>query len=152
SWIPRQRPGGRCRRPVGEEVGMTTTPRDDTTDRPARRFRRAVTRPLRTFRRTADDHHAGQAAPPVIPADIRAQVLRDYHATNLAHARHAAEELVRAGCNTGTVPYGYRPRPVRIAPTGGRPRWRHRLVIEPVEAATVKMIFTWRGQDRLPVA
>jgi Recombinase len=59
--------------------------------------------------------------------------------------------MVRAGFNTGAVPYGYRARRVRVAPTGRRPRWRTRLVIEPIEAATVKMIFTWRGEEDLTV-
>jgi hypothetical protein len=81
---------------------------------------------------------------------VQQVVLRDYHATNLATARTASEELVRAGFNTGDVPYGYRARRVQVTPTGRRARWRTRLVIEPVEASTVRMIFMWRGEDRLP--
>ncbi|MBV9844316.1 MAG: recombinase family protein [Kutzneria sp.] len=80
---------------------------------------------------------------------VRQHVLRDYHATNLAAARTVSEELVRAGFNTGDVPYGYRARRVRVTPAGRRPRWRTRLLIEPVEASTVRMIFLWRGEDRL---
>jgi len=80
---------------------------------------------------------------------VRQHVLRDYHATNLAAARTVSEELVRAGLNTGDVPYGYRARRVRVTPAGRRPRWRTRLLIEPVEASTVRMIFVWRGEDRL---
>jgi hypothetical protein len=83
---------------------------------------------------------------------VRHRVLRDYHADSVAEARRASEALVRAGFNTGTVPYGYRARRVRIAPAGRRARWRTRLVIEPVEAAAVKMIFTWRGEDGLSLA
>ncbi|MBE1468196.1 hypothetical protein [Kibdelosporangium phytohabitans] len=80
---------------------------------------------------------------------VRQHVLRDYHAANLAAARTASEELVRAGFNTGDVPYGYRAQRIRITPAGRRPRWRTRLLIEPVEASTVRMIFLWRGEDRL---
>jgi hypothetical protein len=80
---------------------------------------------------------------------VRKLVLGDYHATNLATARTVSEELVRAGFNTGDVPYGYRARRVRVTPTGRRPRWRTRLVIEPVEASTVRMIFVWRVEQRL---
>jgi hypothetical protein len=80
---------------------------------------------------------------------IRQHVLRDYHAANLATARTVSEELVRAGFNTGDVPYGYRARRVRVTPTDRPARWRTRLVIEPVEASTVRMIFVWRGEDRL---
>lgn len=86
-----------------------------------------------------------------VPWPVRQRVLREYHAANLAHARRASEQMVRAGFNTGTVPYGYRAQRIRVAPAGGQPRWRTRLVIEPVEAATVKMIFTWRGDDGLSV-
>jgi len=80
---------------------------------------------------------------------VRQHVLRDYHATNVAAARTVSEELVRAGFNTGDVPYGYRAQRVRVTPEGRRPRWRTRLLIEPVEASTVRMIFLWRGEDRL---
>ncbi|PXY18311.1 recombinase [Prauserella flavalba] len=87
-----------------------------------------------------------------VSAFVREVVLRDYHAATTAKARRAAEQLVLAGFNTGVVPYGYRPQRVRVTPAGRRPRWRTRLVIEPVEASTVRMIFLWRGQDRLPIA
>lgn len=87
-----------------------------------------------------------------VPGSVRDHVLRDYHAANLAHARTVAEQMVRAGFNVGTVPYGYRAQRVRVASTGQRSRWRTRLVLEPVEAATVKMIFTWRGVDGLTIA
>ena len=60
-----------------------------------------------------------------------------------------AAAWVRAGWNTGGVPYGYRARHVLVTPTHGRPRWRSHLVIEPVEAATVALIFTWRAVDHL---
>jgi len=80
---------------------------------------------------------------------VRQRVLRDYHAINLATARTGSEELVRAGFNTGDVPYGYRARRIRVTPAGRRSRWRTRLLIEPVEASTVRMIFAWRGEDRL---
>ncbi|SDN28065.1 Recombinase [Lentzea albidocapillata subsp. violacea] len=83
---------------------------------------------------------------------VRQRVLHDYHASNLATARAGSEELVRAGFNTGDVPYGYRARRVRVTPTGRRPRWRTRLLIEPVEASAVRMIFVWRGEDRLSVS
>ncbi|KAA2262869.1 recombinase [Solihabitans fulvus] len=80
---------------------------------------------------------------------MRQRVLREYHAANLTTARRASEDLVRAGFNTGAVPYGYRPHRVRVSPQGRRARWRTRLMVEPVEAATVRMIFMWRGVDRL---
>lgn len=69
-----------------------------------------------------------------MPWSVRQRVLREYHAGNLAQARRTSEEMVRAGFNTGAVPYGYRTQRVRVAPAGRRPRWRTRLVIEPVEA------------------
>jgi len=84
-----------------------------------------------------------------VPQPVRQSVLGQYHAITLAHARHAAEELVRDGFNTGDVPYGYRARRVRVTPPNRRPRWRTRLTIEPVEASTVRMIFIWRGTDHL---
>jgi hypothetical protein len=85
-----------------------------------------------------------------VPWTIRRRVLSEYHAATLAQARRGSEELVRAGFNTGDVPYGYRAQRVQVTPAGRRARWRTRLVIEPVEAATVRMIFAWRGEDRLP--
>jgi Recombinase len=69
-----------------------------------------------------------------VPWSVRQRVLREYHAGNPAQARRASEEMVRAGFNTGAMPYGYRAQRVRVAPAGRRPRWRTRLVIEPVEA------------------
>ena len=103
--------------------------------------------------RRQEEHSGGPAATTEdVPSHVRQRVLRDYHTTNLAHARRASEELVRAGFNTGTVPYGYRAERVRIAEATRRPRWRNRLVIEPVEAAVVKMIFMWRGVEGLSSA
>ncbi|MFD8497280.1 recombinase family protein [Amycolatopsis sp. NPDC059657] len=96
--------------------------------------------------RSATDPDKGEATP---SWHVRQHVLRDYHAANLAAARTVSEELVRAGFNTGDVPYGYRARRVRVTPAGRRPRWRTRLLIEPVEASTVRIIFVWRGEDRL---
>lgn len=84
-----------------------------------------------------------------VPWAVRQRVLREYHTATLAQARRGSEELVRAGFNTGAVPYGYRPRRVRISPSGRRPRWRTRLVIEPAEAITVKLIFRWRAEAGL---
>ncbi|NKQ59366.1 recombinase [Amycolatopsis sp. K13G38] len=137
-----------------------TTTQDESGDIPrwvatARReshARRLVTRTARLFRSRQ------RTRPGTYPSTDRGiklalsrRVLRDYHATNLAKARAGSEELVRAGFNTGDVPYGYRADRVRVTPPGRRPRWRTRLVIEPVEAATVRMIFVWRGEDRVPV-
>jgi hypothetical protein len=102
-------------------------------------------------RRPGEDTSGQEITASDVPWPVRQRVLRDYHAANLAHARRASETMVRAGFNTGTVPYGYRAQRIRVAPAGRRPRWRTRLVIEPVEAATVKMIFTWRGEDGLSV-
>jgi hypothetical protein len=101
-------------------------------------------------RRTTEDSQP-QVPASEVPWSVRHQVLREYHETTVADARRASEQWVRAGFNTGAVPYGYRARRVRIASAGRRPRWRTRLVIEPVEAATVKMIFTLRGEDGLSV-
>jgi hypothetical protein len=69
--------------------------------------------------------------------------------TNFVDAPAPAAAWVRAGWNTGGVPYGYRARRVLVTPVHGRPRWRSHLVIEPVEAATVAVIFTWRAVDHL---
>ena len=104
-----------------------------------------------TYRRTTDDDSDPEVPTSDVPWPVRHQVLREYHAATLGDARRASGELARAGFNTGTVPYDYRAQRVRIAPAGRRARWRTRLVIEPVEAATVKMIFTWRGEDGLSV-
>ena len=103
-------------------------------------------------RRRSTSTGGAEVTPSAVPWSVRQQVLQQYHAATLAQARRASEELVRAGFNTGTVPYGYRAQRVRIAPAGRRARWRTRLVIEPVEAATVKMMFTWRGEDGLTIA
>lgn len=86
-----------------------------------------------------------------VPWPLRQRVLRDDHAATRAEARRMSEQMVRAGFNTGTVPYGYRAQRIQVTPAGKRPRWRTRLVIEPVEATTVKMIFTWRGEDGLTI-
>lgn len=82
---------------------------------------------------------------------VRRRVLREYHAITLSHARRASEAMVRAGFNTGAVPYGYRAQRVRVTPAGKRPRWRTRLMVEPAEANAVKVIFSWRVDDRLGV-
>lgn len=111
----------------------------------AARLFRTTRRPLRRWT-TDPNSSAGQPSWPG-----RQHVLRDYHAANLAAARAGSEDLVRAGFNTGEVPYGYRAHRVQVTPAGRRPRWRTRLTIEPVEAATVRMIFVWRGEDRLSV-
>jgi hypothetical protein len=100
----------------------------------------------RLFRSRADANNDE----PELSWSGRRLVLSDYHATTLATARTASEELVRAGFNTGDVPYGYRAHRVQVTPAGGRARWRTRLVLEPVEASTVRMIFVWRGENRLP--
>jgi hypothetical protein len=81
-----------------------------------------------------------------VPWAVRQRVLHDYHTTNLTQARHGSEDLARAGFHTGAVPYGYRPRRVRIRPEGRRPRWRTRLVIEPAEAIAVTLIFRWHAE------
>jgi hypothetical protein len=87
-----------------------------------------------------------------VPWAVRQRVLREYHTATLAQARRGSEDLVRAGFNTGAVPYGYRPRRVRVHPDGRRPRWRTRLVIEPAEAIAVKLIFRWRAEPGLDTA
>jgi Recombinase len=101
-------------------------------------------------RRRPTDRGNGPAADSSdVPWAVRQRLLREYHTATLAQARRGSEELVRAGFNTGAVPYGYRPRRVRISPSGRRPRWRTRLVIEPVEAIAVKLIFRWRAEAGL---
>jgi Recombinase len=98
-------------------------------------------------RRQPTDHDSG---PRTNSADVawavRQRVLREYHTATLAQARRGSEDLVRAGFHTGAVPYGYRPRRVRIRPDGRHPRWRTRLVIEPAEAIAVKLIFRWHAE------
>jgi hypothetical protein len=102
-------------------------------------------------RQRTDDTSGPDVNTSDVPQPVRKRVLREYHAFNLAQARQGAEELVHAGFNTGSVPYGYRALRVQVTPAARRPRWRTRLVIEPVEAATVKMIFAWRVEDGLTV-
>jgi hypothetical protein len=97
---------------------------------------RWATRLFCSRRRTTHDTSGPDVTTSGVPWSVRQRVLREYHAGNLAQARHASEEMVRAGFNTGAVPYGYRAQRVRVAPARKRPRWRTRLVIEPVEAAT----------------
>ncbi|MFI6098221.1 recombinase family protein [Lentzea sp. NPDC051213] len=114
---------------------------------------RLVTHGTRLFGATRRSRSGGTNTPTgdltTASWSARQRVLRAYHADNLTKARHCSEQLVRAGFNTGDIPYGYRPQRVRVCPPGRRPRWRTRLRIEPVEASTVRMIFVWRGEDRL---
>lgn len=101
--------------------------------------------------RTPEIEHTwrdGQPEPWSLEED---RVLQCYHARNLAAARQATEMLVREGWHIGPVPYGYRPLRIRITPVGRRPRYRTRLLIEPVEASVVEMIFWWRVHYGLPV-
>ncbi|ONI71114.1 recombinase [Actinosynnema sp. ALI-1.44] len=133
-----------------------TTAQDQSGDRNPRR---AATAGRQTFRQrltamgarlfgSATEPDTAKATP---SRRVQKHVLRDYHAANLAAARTASEELVHAGFHTGDVPYGYRAQRARVCPTGGSPRWRTRLSIEPVEASTVQMIFLWRATERLPI-
>lgn len=122
-----------------------------TAGQPRFRAPRWASRLFCTHRRTTDDSDP-EVPTPGVPWSVRDRVLREYHAVNLAQARRASEELVRAGFNTGAVPYGYRAQRIRVAPARRKPRWRTRLMIEPMEAATVKMIFTWCGEDGLTIA
>jgi hypothetical protein len=114
--------------------------------------RRLAARLLCSPRRRRTDTDSPAAQDTTVPWPVRHRVLREYHAVNLAQARRASEVLVRAGFNTGSVPYGYRPRRVRVCSPGRPARWRTRLVIEPVEATVAKMIFTWWVQDHLSTA
>jgi hypothetical protein len=68
--------------------------------------------------RRTDDTGEPDALTWHVPRPVRQQVLREYHGVNLAHARRASEEMVRAGFNTGAVPYGYRAQRVRVTPAG----------------------------------
>jgi len=86
-----------------------------------------------------------------IGARRTAAVLAAYHAQNAERARVVITALVRAGYHVGPVPFGYRAHRLADAPGDGpnRGRRRIRLTIEPVEAATVAMIFTWCVTDGL---
>lgn len=97
-------------------------------------------------RRPTDRENGSTTDTTDVPWAVRQRVLRDYHTATLTQARHGSEDLVRAGFHTGAVPYGYRPRRVRVSPDGRRPRWRTRLVIEPAEAIAVKLIFRWHAE------
>jgi hypothetical protein len=112
--------------------------------------KRLTAKIARLFRRTRQPrsrtHPDGDATQ---PRRTEHYVLRAYHANNLARARRASEQLVREGWNIGPIPYGYRPHRVRIAGHTRRPRHRTRLLIEPVDAATVAMIYRWRVHERL---
>jgi len=84
---------------------------------------------------------------------VRAQVLADYHADTTRRARAATVALVRAGVHIGPVPYGYRTRHVRpgsatVAQPPGTVR-RRQLVPDPVTAAVVAAIFSWRVDEHL---
>ncbi|EWM12008.1 recombinase family protein [Kutzneria sp. 744] len=103
-------------------------------------------------RRSANDASGPTTDSSAVPWAVRQRVLREYHDATLAQARRGSEELVRAGFNTGRVPYGYRPRRVRVSPSGRRLRWRTRLMIEPGEAIAVKLIFRWRAEAGLNTA
>lgn len=70
-------------------------------------------------RRPTDDRSGPTTDSADVPWSVRQRVLREYHTATLAQARRGSEELVRAGFNTGSVPYGYRPCRVRISPSGG---------------------------------
>ncbi len=100
-------------------------------------------------RRPTDERSGLATDSSEVPWAVRQRVLREYHTATLAQARRGSEEMVRAGFNTGAVPYGYRPRRVRVSPSGRRPRWRTRLVIEPGEAIAVKLTFRWRTEAGL---
>lgn len=105
--------------------------------------------PCRGDGRISEVEHSGQAER-LEPLSLEeGRILQRYHARNLAAARRATEDLVREGWHTGCIPYGYQPQRIRIAPIGRRPRYRTRLMIEPVEASIVKMIFLWRVHDGL---
>jgi hypothetical protein len=103
-------------------------------------------------RRPTDGRSSPTTDSSEVPWAVCQRVLREYHTATLAQARRGSEELVRAGFNTGAVPYGYRTRRVRVHPSGRRPRWRTRLVIEPAEAITVKLIFRWHAEAGLDTA
>lgn len=81
-------------------------------------------------------------------ARLRAVVLAAYHHENAQRAGATITALIQAGYHVGPVPFGYRARHTEPESMGHRRR-RFRLTIEPVEAATVAMIFTWRITDGL---
>ena len=73
------------------------------------------------------------------------RVIAAYHAETARRSRVRTVELVLAGCHVGRIPFGY-----RATSRGRRSRAEGTdLAIEPIEAATVAMMFSWRTRDRL---
>ena len=73
------------------------------------------------------------------------RVIAAYHAETARRSRARTVELVLAGRHVGRIPFGYRA-------TAREQRGRAdgtMLAIEPIEAATVAMIFSWRTRDEL---
>jgi hypothetical protein len=92
--------------------------------------------------------HAAASGSPA-GARLRVAVLAAYHVETAQRARATITALVQAGYHVGPVPFGYRARHTEPESVGHRRHSRVRLTIEPVEAATVAMIFTWRVTDGL---
>jgi hypothetical protein len=104
-------PGSRTLSRNGETPCLRTPPRRMS---PTTAFRAGLRPPTATplgqrltamgarLFRSATDPNKGEAER---SWRVRQHVLRDYHAANLAAARTVSEELVRAGFNTGDVPY-----------------------------------------------
>lgn len=73
------------------------------------------------------------------------RAIATYHAETARRSRARIIELVLAGRHVGRIPFGYRPTSqVRCGRAEGTA-----LTIEPIEAATVAMMFAWRTRDRL---
>lgn len=73
------------------------------------------------------------------------RVIAAYHAETARRSRARTVELVLSGRHVGRVPFGY-----RATARGRRGRAEGTsLAIEPIEAATVAMMFSWRTRDGL---
>ncbi|MGY6655335.1 recombinase family protein [Amycolatopsis sp. TRM77291] len=91
------------------------------------------------------------------PVDARGNriewaALTAHHAETTRRARQAMVELVRAGYQIGSPPYGYRSLRIRVTDPSGHSRLRAVLVPDWQTAAVVKQIFIWRADYGLKFA
>lgn len=99
-------------------------------------------RPASPIRDRHDDERHGRREQRVVAA---------YHAETTRRSRARTVELVLAGYNVGRVPYGYRPQRTALPIARDRAEGTV-LAVEPIEAATVAMVFSWRTRDHLGLA
>ncbi|WP_216209803.1 recombinase family protein [Amycolatopsis aidingensis] len=83
---------------------------------------------------------------------IQWAVLAAHHAETTRRARAAMVELVRAGYQIGSPPYGYRALRIRVTDPTGHSKLRAVLVPDWQTAAVVKQIFAWRADHGLGFA